>query len=116
MTRSRAPLLELTLFVSDLDRSIAFFSSLGLNVEAWPGAEDTTADVTLSSPDAPIIQLFRANDTNPPTRCALGFQVTDVATVAEALDRNGFGWECSGPNRLHTRDPEGNRVHVLALE
>ena len=66
MTRSRAPLLELTLFVSDLDRSIAFFSSLGLNVEAWPGAEDTTADVTLSSPDAPIIQLFKANDTTPP--------------------------------------------------
>ena len=88
MTRSRAPLLELTLFVSDLDRSIAFFSSLGLNVEAWPGAEDTTADVTLSSPDAPIIQLFKANDTTPPTRCALGFQVTDVATVAEALARS----------------------------
>ncbi len=53
MTRSRAPLLELTLFVSDLDRSMTFISSLGLNVEAWPGEEDTTADVTLSSPDAP---------------------------------------------------------------
>ena len=51
-------------------------------------------DVTLLSPDAPIIQLFKANDTHPPTRYALGFQITDVATAAEALDRNGFGWEC----------------------
>jgi hypothetical protein len=37
VTRSRAALLELTLFVSDLDRSMAFFSSLGLSVEASPG-------------------------------------------------------------------------------
>ncbi len=41
--------------------------------------------MTLLSPDAPIIQLFKANDTHPPTRCALGFQITDVATAAEAL-------------------------------
>ncbi len=98
--------LELTPFVSDLDRSMAFFSSLGLNVEPWPGAENTTANVTLLCP----------NNTPPPTRCVFGFQVTDLAAVAETLDRNGFGWECPGPNRLHTRDQEGNRVHVLALE
>ena len=37
MTRSRATLLELTLFVSDLDRSMAFFSSPGLSDQesAW---------------------------------------------------------------------------------
>jgi hypothetical protein len=92
-----------------------FFSALGFHVEPWPGNEDTTADVTLGCLNAPVIQLFKANDRHVPTRCALGFQVADMAEVARSLDRSGFGWECPGPNRLQTHDPDGNRIHVMAL-
>ncbi len=113
--RSIAPLLELTLFCGDLDRSRAFFASLGFHVEPWPGDEDTTVDVCLPLPDAPIVQLFQSNDSHPPTRCQLGFQVADLRAVAEALDANGFGWDAPGPNRLESRW-QGNRVHIQPLD
>jgi catechol 2,3-dioxygenase-like lactoylglutathione lyase family enzyme len=113
--KSRAPLLELTLFVDDLDTSVAFFRALGFDVERWPGAESTTADVTLGALDAPLIQLFQANDTHPPSRVQLGFQVADVAVVAEALDASGFRWTCDMPNRLGTWW-QGNKVNVAALD
>ena len=113
--RSLGPLLELTLFVDDLDNSVAFFRALGFDVERWPGAESSTADVTLGMLDAPLIQLFAANDTHPPTRCQLGFQVADVAVVAEALDASGFAWTCDMPNRLEARW-QGNKVNVAALD
>ena len=113
--RSLGPLLELTLFVDDLDTSVAFFRALGFDVERWPGEESTTADVTLGMLDAPLIQLFQANDTHPPTRCQLGFQVADVAVVAEALDASGFRWTCDMPHRLGTWW-QGTRVNVAALD
>jgi hypothetical protein len=115
VTRSRAPLLELTLFVEDLDRSRAFFACLGYATEPWPGEEATTVDVCLPLPDAPIVQLFQANDSHPLSRVQLGFQVADLRAVAEALDANGFGWDAPGPNRLETRW-QGNRIHVTALD
>ena len=113
--RSLGPLLELTLFCEDLDSSSAFFRALGFDVERWPGAESSTADVTLGALDAPIIQLFQANDSHPPTRCQLGFQVADVAVVAVALDACGFAWTCDMPHRLGTWW-QGNRVIVAALD
>jgi len=115
VTRSRAPLLELTLFVDDLDVSVAFFSALGYHVEPCPGEEATTADVTLGSLDAPLLQLFLANDSHQPSSVQLGFQVADLRAVAEALDANGFGWDAPGPNRLETRW-QGNRVHIQPLD
>jgi len=114
--KSRAPLLELTLFVSDPAVSATFFSSLGFHCEPWPESGDTTIDVTLGSREAPIIQLFQANDQYPVTRCQLGFQVADLVKIAEALDCNGFGWECPRPNHLATRDPDGNRTHITVFD
>ena len=109
--KSRAPLLELTLFVDDLDSSVAFFRALGFHVERWPGAESTTADVTLGSLDAPLVQLFQANETHPATRCQLGFQVVDLSAVTAALDEAGMRWSPGG-TRIRTWDPDGNTVHV----
>ena len=109
--KSRAPLLELTLFVSDPAASVTFYRALGFHAEPWPDSEDTTVDVTLGALDAPIIQLFQANDTHPPSRVQLGFQVTDVAAVTAALDASGMRWSPGG-TRIRTWDPDGNTVHV----
>ncbi len=109
--KSRAPLLELTLFVDDLDSSVTFYRALGFHCERWPGEETTTADVTLGALDAPLIQLFAANDRHPVTRCQLGFQVADLAAVTAGLDASGIRWSPGG-TRIRTWDPDGNVVHV----
>ena len=114
--KSRAPLLALTLFVSDLDRSVAFFTSLGFHCEPCPEDMDRAVEVVVGSIDAPLIQLFVANTECPVTRCQLVFQVPDVVPIARALDANRFGWDCLHANSLKTRDPDGNQVFIHELD
>lgn len=114
--KSRAPLLALTLFVGDLDRSTAFFGALGFHCEPCPEARGTTVDVVVGNIDAPMIQLFAANDKCPPTRCQLVFQVPDIVPLVRALDANRFDWDCPHPNSLETRDPDDNQVFVHELD
>ena len=114
--KSRAPLLAVTLFVSDLDRSTAFFAALGFHCEPCPEDWGRAVEVVVGGIDAPLIELFTANDTCPISRCQLVFQVSDVVPVATALTANRVDWDCRGSNSLETRDPDGNRVFVHGLE
>lgn len=100
------PLLELTLFVADIHCTRAFFEALGFSTYT---CEDTV-DVAMGGT---VMQLFAANATHPATRLQLGLRVPDLTAVQEGLTRLGHPWEPLGGQRLQTRDPDGNRVHVV---
>ncbi|MGV0066279.1 VOC family protein [Mycobacterium colombiense] len=104
-------LLELTLFVIDVDESAAFYRTIGIQLfdddqPSRPHLVDGQIGKT-----GPVLQLFPAGN-RPVTRVQLGFVVTDVAAVAAELTRLGIEYEIPGVRRLRTTDPNGNRVHL----
>lgn len=103
-------LLELTLFVDDVDTSAEFYRALGFTLcdADEPGRQHMVDG--LIGRDAGL-QLFPAGNA-PITRVQLGFRVADLATVKAELDRLGMGYELPVARRLRTTDPDGNRVHV----
>ncbi|MFN8228338.1 MAG: VOC family protein [Mycobacterium sp.] len=105
-------LLELTLFVADVDRSFAFYTALGVDLflveepghpRHYDGALGNTA-----------VQIYPADD-RPATTVQLGFRVPDIAAIAHRLDGVGVLYELPLRHRLTTRDPDGNRVHLSQL-
>lgn len=104
-------LLELTLFVKDVDESAAFYRAIGITLfdDDQPGRPHLV-DGLIGGTGA-ALQLFPAGNRSI-TRIQLGFRVTDVATVAAALTRLGVEYEIPGVRRLRTTDPDGNRVHL----
>jgi catechol 2,3-dioxygenase-like lactoylglutathione lyase family enzyme len=104
-------LLELTLFVSDVDESAAFYRAIGITLfnDDQPGRPHLV-DGHVGGTGA-VLQLFPAGN-RPITRVQLGFRVTDVATVTAKLTGLGIGYEIPGVRRLRTTDPDGNRVHL----
>ena len=104
-------LLELTLFVRNVDESAAFYRAIGIQLfdDDQPGRPhlvDGQVGITGTG-----LQLFPAGD-RPITRVQLGFRVTDVAAIAAELTLLGVGYEIPGVRRLRTTDPNGNRVHL----
>lgn len=83
-------LLELTLFVSDVDESAAFYGAIGITLFNYdqPGRPHFV-DGHIGGTGA-ALQLFPAGD-RPITKVQLGFRVTDVAAVAGELTRLGVG-------------------------
>lgn len=104
-------LLELTLFVRDVDESAAFYRAIGISIFSDDKPDRPRFGDGLIGKTGPVLQLFPAVN-KPITRAQLGFRVTDVATVAAELTRLGVGYEIPGARRLRTKDPDGNRVHV----
>lgn len=104
-------LLELTLFVGDVDESAAFYRAIGITLfnDDQPG-RPRLVDGHVGETGT-VLQLFPSVN-RPITRVQLGFRVTDVATVAADLTRLGIDYEIPGVRRLRTMDPDGNRVHL----
>ncbi|MGD1172167.1 VOC family protein [Mycobacterium seoulense] len=104
-------LLELTLFVSDVDESAAFYRAIGITLfDDDQSGRPRIVDGHIGETGT-VLQLFPAGDT-PIAKVQLGFRVTDVASVAAELTRLGIGYEIPGVRRLRTTDPNGNRVHL----
>lgn len=104
-------LLELTLFVTDVDESAAFYRAIGIELfdDDQPGRPHLV-DGQIGKTGA-VLQLFPAGN-RPITRVQLGFVVTDIATIAAELTGLGIEYEIPGARRLRARDPNGNRVHL----
>lgn len=104
-------LVELTIFVTDLDASANFYGALGLDVfeNNEPGY---TRHFDVGLGEKTMMQLFPASETHAASHVQLGFHVHDVATVATQLDQHGYAWDCGNPNWINTLDPDGNRIHV----
>ncbi|OBH51294.1 VOC family protein [Mycobacterium sp. E2479] len=104
-------LLELTLYVADVDESAAFYRAIGITLfnDDQPGRPHTVDGHVGET--GTVLQLFPAGD-KPIAKVQLGFHVTDVASVAAELTRLGVPYEIPGVRRVRTADPNGNRVHL----
>lgn len=104
-------LVELTIFVTDLDVSANFYRALGLDLfeNNEPGY---TRHYDVGLGEETMMQLFPASEKHGASHVQLGFHVDDLAAVASQLDQRGNAWECSNPNWINTFDPDGNRIHV----
>ena len=101
--------LELTLFVSDVDRSAGFYRALGLNLSIVdePGHPHHYEGGVRGT----CLQIYPA-DSRAVTRVQLGLRVVSIEDVAARFDELGTPYELPLPKRLVTRDPDGNRVHL----
>lgn len=104
-------LLELTLLVSDVDESAAFYRAIGITLfnDDQPGRPHL-ADGHVGETGT-VLQLFPAGN-KAITRVQLGFRVTNIAAVAAELMRLDIEYETPGVRRLRTMDANGNRVHL----
>ena len=96
---------ELNLASADLERTRAFYETMGFRL-----AGRNRASITLQSNDCRIV--FH-QDGDDPTQTQLAFRQGDLAVVAADLTRKGLGFEeGSGgdPGRLSLKDPDGNAV------
>ncbi len=102
-------LLELTLFVSDVDESARFYRQLGLAL--FENDESSHPRHYDGGVGEVAVQIYPRGD-RPGTRVQLGFRVTNIGEIAAGLDELGCDYERPLPRRLRTVDPDGNRVHV----
>ncbi|KRQ73308.1 hypothetical protein AOT83_01185 [Mycobacteroides sp. H001] len=102
-------LLEVTLFVSDPNRSAEFYRALGITLfeNCEPGCP-THYDGGVGEV---VLQLWPSLE-RPISKVQLGLRATDIGAVSLALDGLGIGYELPGPRRLRAFDPDGNRVHL----
>ena len=105
-------LLEMTLFVRDVEVSATFYSAVGASLftvdePGWPRHYDGFIGES-------AIQLFPAGE-QPVSRVQLGFRVVDIGQTAASLSELGFAVDLALPRRLRTIDPDGNRVHLSQL-
>lgn len=107
-------LLELTLFVADVDESATFYRAIGMTLfnDDQPGRPHIV-DGHIGETGA-VLQHFPAG-AKPIAKVQLGFRVTDIASVAVELARLGVAYEIPGVRRLRTTDPDGNRVHLTDI-
>ena len=106
-------LLELTLFVRDVDISARFYRALGFTLfDVDEPGHPHHVDGGLGRHAG--FQLFPAGS-KPVTRVQLGFHVADRATIAAELDRLNISYELPMIRRLTTRDPDCNRVHLTEV-
>lgn len=98
-------LLTVTLFVSDVPASVAFYSALGI-----------TFDSDLHGGVGPVvIGLHPSSERWPTTRTALSLTVPSLGAVTAAFGALGVPWEpvegLSG-KVIAASDPDGNRVLI----
>lgn len=100
-------LLELTLFVSDVDASARFYEAAGFQLFCC----DESGHPRHYDGDLGL-QLWPASAKHPTTYIQLGFYVDDLARTVQRLDALGALWKCGFPNFVTTHDPDGNNVNL----
>ncbi|MFZ2240469.1 MAG: VOC family protein, partial [Gordonia amarae] len=98
-------LLAVTLFVSDVPASVAFYSALGITFDS-----DLHGGVGQA-----VIGLHPSSPSWPTTHTALSLTVPDLRTATAALTDIGAPWEPTpGMNGavIAASDPDGNRVLI----
>ncbi|WP_328354130.1 VOC family protein [Mycobacterium sp. NBC_00419] len=106
-------LLELTVFVSNVDESSQFYRALGfrlfeVDAPGYPQMVDGSLGINTG------FQIVSAGSRSP-THIQLGFYVADLAVVANALQRLSIPYQLPMPRRLTTEDPDGNHLHLTEL-
>lgn len=100
-------LLELTLFVTDVDATARFYKAAGLHLfcvdePGYPRHYDGELG----------FQLFPADVRHSVSHVHMGFVVDDLAKSVQQLALEGARWTCRFPNFVTTHDPDGNKINL----
>lgn len=100
-------ILELTLFVTDVDATARFYQAAGLQLfcvdePGYPRHYDGDLG----------FQLCTANARHPVSHFQMGFFVDDLAASVWQLTAVGAQWTCRFPNFVTTHDPDGNKINL----
>ena len=100
-------ILELTLFVTDVDATARFYQAAGLRLfcvdePGYPRHYDGDLG----------FQLFPAGTRHPVSHVQMGFFVDDLAASVRQLTIEGAQWTCRLPNFVATHDPDGNKINL----
>ena len=100
-------LLELTLFVTDVDATARFYQAVGLHLfcveePGYPRHYDGELG----------FQLWPAHARHPVSHFQMGLVVEDIATSVRQLTSAGAQWTCRFPNFATTHDPDGNKINL----
>lgn len=100
-------ILELTLFVTDVDATANFYQAAGLQL------------FCVDEPGCPRhyggdlgFQLWTADARHPVSHFQMGFFVDDLAASVTQLTAVGAQWTCRLPNFVTTHDPDGNKINL----
>jgi catechol 2,3-dioxygenase-like lactoylglutathione lyase family enzyme len=107
-------LLEVTLFVRDVDASAAFYRALGVGLFSVTGEPRSPYYYEGSVGDV-AVQIYPAG-AGPITRVQLAFRGTSIDEVEKRLEAQGTPYESPVPKTLSTYDPDGNRVHMSEVQ
>lgn len=102
------------LYVTDLDRSVRFYTSLGLVFEAEKHGRGPAHYASVTDSGL-VLELYPAGEREP-TRTRLGFAVDDTDVVLDALIKAGViepQRRVSGAVNVVVRDPDGNAVSLM---
>lgn len=100
-------LLELTLFVTDVDASADFYQAAGLQLFCFdePGfTRHYGGDLGF--------QLWPAGARHTVSHFQMGLVVDDLAASVSQLTALGAQWTCRFPNFVTTHDPDGNKINL----
>lgn len=100
-------LLELTLFVTDVDATAQFYQAAGLQLfcvdePGYPRHYDGELG----------FQLFPAGTRHTVSHFQMGLVVDDLAASVRQLTAVGAKWTCRFPNFVTTHDPDGNKINL----
>lgn len=101
-------ILELTLFVTDVDATARFYQAAGLmlfSVDEPGFPRHYDGDVGF--------QLWTADARHPVSHLQMGFFVDELAVSVSQLTALGAQWTCRFPNFVTTHDPDGNKINLI---
>ena len=107
------PLTVLEIYVTDLERSHRFYTSLGLTFTREQHGDRPVHYATLLEGDV-ILRLLPAGD-GPPTRTRLGFALKNPGAVAEMVGATRYSVKNWRGMLLTAHDPDGNIVEMTLL-
>jgi len=105
------PLTSLVLYVSDLEKSLRFYTALGLDFAEDDRCEDSPRRLSALLEGEVVLELRTCGD-GPPTRTRLGFALPGPSSTGERVGALRYPVIIRRGMLLTARDPDGNTVEM----
>lgn len=102
------PLTSLVLYVSDLEKSLGFYTALGVEFAEDDRCEDSSRRLSALLEGEVVLELRTCGD-GPPTRTRLGFALPDPSSTGERVGALRYPVINRRGMLLMARDPTGTR-------
>ena len=110
---------HIEIIVNDVKRHVEFYQKLGFKLLSWTDHHGGSAELQLSGPNQPIIEMHTVLDEENIGVNHIAFRADDVVRTVEELKTAGIGFEKDPYRNRHTgranarlRDPDGWRLQL----